>query len=251
MRRRSPYWALLPGIPACRHSPSTSLDRLVHRSPHRRPARCCTESARQAHHYRHGLPPRRARIGHLMEQPSMKDSTSIHRGRSRGATGLLDVVAMNTDRLKPGRTLRLHFQPQLRRAARRRRTTQSWPRDSGRRRDHRALRGHGRVPAEANSDHGHVHYPHGAHRPLDRGNIDTDAILPKQFLKSMQRTGSVRACLTRRLFRSPPAGDRFVDAQTDPIFMLDQPRHRDPTFSSRADFGTGSSREHAPDGAAG
>jgi 3-isopropylmalate/(R)-2-methylmalate dehydratase small subunit len=69
--------------------------------------------------------------------------------------------------------------------------------------------------------------------PLDRANVDTDQIIPKEHLKSIKRTG----------FRDA----LFAAWRHDPGFMLNQPRYKDATvLLGRKNFGCGSSREHAP-----
>ncbi|MHB8422590.1 MAG: 3-isopropylmalate dehydratase small subunit [Leptospirales bacterium] len=76
--------------------------------------------------------------------------------------------------------------------------------------------------------------------PLDRANIDTDAIIPKQFLKTIKRTG-----LGISLFYDW----RYLpDGKTpNPDFILNQPRYQGARILvSRQNFGSGSSREHAP-----
>ncbi len=75
--------------------------------------------------------------------------------------------------------------------------------------------------------------------PLDRVNVDTDQIVPKQFLKVLTREG-----LGRALFYDW----RYLDGEKpDPGFVLNQPRyHRASILLARANFGCGSSREHAP-----
>lgn len=75
--------------------------------------------------------------------------------------------------------------------------------------------------------------------PLDRVNVDTDQIIPKQYLKTIKRTGLREGLFfdwrTRR------------DGTPDPDFFLNQPRYRDATILlTRDNFGCGSSREHAP-----
>ena len=75
--------------------------------------------------------------------------------------------------------------------------------------------------------------------PLDRVNVDTDQIIPKQFLKTIKRTG-----LREGLFYD---WRRKKDGSPDPAFFLNQPRYRDATILlTRDNFGCGSSREHAP-----
>jgi len=79
----------------------------------------------------------------------------------------------------------------------------------------------------------------GVVAPLDRVNVDTDAIIPKQFLKRIERTG----------FGEFLFFDWRFDAQgkENPDFVLNQAPFRDATILlTRANFGCGSSREHAP-----
>jgi 3-isopropylmalate/(R)-2-methylmalate dehydratase small subunit len=75
--------------------------------------------------------------------------------------------------------------------------------------------------------------------PLDRMNVDTDQIIPKQFLKTIKRTG-----LREGLFFD---WRKKKDGSQDPNFFLNQPRYREATILlTRDNFGCGSSREHAP-----
>jgi 3-isopropylmalate/(R)-2-methylmalate dehydratase small subunit len=75
--------------------------------------------------------------------------------------------------------------------------------------------------------------------PLDRTNIDTDAIIPKQFLKRIEKTGFGQFLFFE--FRFDEAGEPIKD------FILNQPRYKNTSILlSRANFGCGSSREHAP-----
>jgi 3-isopropylmalate/(R)-2-methylmalate dehydratase small subunit len=83
--------------------------------------------------------------------------------------------------------------------------------------------------------------------PLDRANVDTDAIIPKQFLKSIRRTGFGPNLFDewRYLDHGEPGMDNSTRA-VDPDFVLNQPRYRNATILlARANFGCGSSREHA------
>lgn len=77
--------------------------------------------------------------------------------------------------------------------------------------------------------------------PLDAANVDTDAIIPKQFLQKVTRTG-----FGQHLFNDW----RFLDdagQQPDPKFVLNQPAYQGATILlTRENFGCGSSREHAP-----
>ena len=69
--------------------------------------------------------------------------------------------------------------------------------------------------------------------PLDRANVDTDQIIPKEYLKSIKRTGFADAL--------------FAAWRHNPDFVLNQPRFKGATILlARKNFGCGSSREHAP-----
>jgi 3-isopropylmalate/(R)-2-methylmalate dehydratase small subunit len=84
--------------------------------------------------------------------------------------------------------------------------------------------------------------------PLDRANVDTDAIIPKQFLKSIKKTG-----FGENLFdawRFLDVGEPGKDPKTrkpNPDFVLNYPQYKGGTILlARRNFGCGSSREHAP-----
>ncbi len=88
----------------------------------------------------------------------------------------------------------------------------------------------------------------GVVAPMDRSNVDTDMIIPKQFLKSIKRSG-----FGPNLFdelRYLDEGQPGMDNSTRPLnpdFALNQPRYQGASILlSRANFGCGSSREHAP-----
>ncbi len=84
--------------------------------------------------------------------------------------------------------------------------------------------------------------------PLDRANVDTDAIIPKQFLKSIQRTGFGPNLFDewRYLDRGEPGKDNSR-RPLNPDFVLNQPRYQGAqVLLTRENFGCGSSREHAP-----
>ena len=69
--------------------------------------------------------------------------------------------------------------------------------------------------------------------PLDRANVDTDQIIPKQYLASIKRTGF--------------GAGLFAEWRKDPGFVLNQPRYKGASILlGRKNFGCGSSREHAP-----
>jgi 3-isopropylmalate/(R)-2-methylmalate dehydratase small subunit len=83
--------------------------------------------------------------------------------------------------------------------------------------------------------------------PLDRPNVDTDAIIPKQFLKSIQRSGFGPNLFDewRYLDHGEPGRDNST-RPLNPDFVLNQPRYRDASILlGRENFGCGSSREHA------
>jgi 3-isopropylmalate/(R)-2-methylmalate dehydratase small subunit len=84
--------------------------------------------------------------------------------------------------------------------------------------------------------------------PLDRANVDTDAIIPKQFLKSIARSGFGPNLFDawRYLDRGEPGADP-AKRLPNPDFVLNQPRYlRAQILLARRNFGCGSSREHAP-----
>ena len=84
--------------------------------------------------------------------------------------------------------------------------------------------------------------------PLDRANVDTDAIIPKQFLKSIKRAGFGPNLFDewRYLDRGEPGMDN-ARRPLNPDFVLNQPRYaRASILLARRNFGCGSSREHAP-----
>lgn len=84
--------------------------------------------------------------------------------------------------------------------------------------------------------------------PLDRANVDTDAIIPKQFLKSIHRSGFGPNAFDewRYLDRGEPGMDNARRAR-NPNFVLNQERYQGASILlARANFGCGSSREHAP-----
>lgn len=84
--------------------------------------------------------------------------------------------------------------------------------------------------------------------PLDRANVDTDAIIPKQFLKSIKRSGFGPNAFDewRYLDQGEPGMDNSK-RPLNPDFVLNQPRYQNAhILLTRKNFGCGSSREHAP-----
>ncbi len=84
--------------------------------------------------------------------------------------------------------------------------------------------------------------------PLDRANVDTDVIIPKQFLKSIKRTGFGDNLFDDlRYMDEGYLGQDISKRPKNPDFVLNQPRYQGSTILlARANFGCGSSREHAP-----
>ena len=84
--------------------------------------------------------------------------------------------------------------------------------------------------------------------PIDRANVDTDSIIPKQYLKSIKRTGYGPNLFDE--WRYLDHGEPGMDHSRRPLnpdFVLNQPRYRGATvLLARENFGCGSSREHAP-----
>ncbi|MGC9386913.1 MAG: 3-isopropylmalate dehydratase small subunit [Hydrogenovibrio sp.] len=84
--------------------------------------------------------------------------------------------------------------------------------------------------------------------PMDRANVDTDAIIPKQFLKSIKRTGFGPNLFDE--WRYEDVGEPGMDNANRPLrkdFVLNQPRYQGAQILiARENFGCGSSREHAP-----
>ena len=84
--------------------------------------------------------------------------------------------------------------------------------------------------------------------PLDRANVDTDAIIPKQFLKSIKRTGFGANLFDE--WRYLDHGEPGMDCTVRPLnndFVLNEARYQNASILlTRVNFGCGSSREHAP-----
>ena len=84
--------------------------------------------------------------------------------------------------------------------------------------------------------------------PMDRANVDTDAIIPKQFLKSIRKTGFGPNLFDAwRYLDAGEPGQDPASRKPNPDFVLNQPRYQGASILlARKNFGCGSSREHAP-----
>ena len=84
--------------------------------------------------------------------------------------------------------------------------------------------------------------------PMDRENVDTDAIIPKQFLKSIRKTGFGVNLFDEWRYLDPGyPGQDPTSRKPNPDFVLNQPRYQGASILlARKNFGCGSSREHAP-----
>ncbi len=84
--------------------------------------------------------------------------------------------------------------------------------------------------------------------PMDRENVDTDAIIPKQFLKSIRKTGFGPNLFDAWRYLDPgEPGQDPASRKPNPDFVLNQPRYAGASILlARQNFGCGSSREHAP-----
>ncbi|MDM7456557.1 MAG: 3-isopropylmalate dehydratase small subunit [Tepidimonas sp.] len=85
--------------------------------------------------------------------------------------------------------------------------------------------------------------------PIDRENVDTDAIIPKQFLKSIHKTGFGPNLFDEWRYLDQPGQPGVPESQRkpNPDFVLNQPRYQGASILlARKNFGCGSSREHAP-----
>jgi 3-isopropylmalate/(R)-2-methylmalate dehydratase small subunit len=84
--------------------------------------------------------------------------------------------------------------------------------------------------------------------PMDRENVDTDAIIPKQFLKSIRKTGFGPNLFDAWRYLDPgEPGQDLASRKPNPDFVLNQPRYKGASvLIARKNFGCGSSREHAP-----
>src|SRR5687767_3932294 len=159
-------------------------------------------------------------------------------------TRLLDVPGDERRPPRARRALRLDLEPQFRGpAGRGRADPPGQPGDGRRRRDRRPFRRRQDFPLMEKFT-----VLNGLVAPLDRANVDTDAIIPKQFLKSIKRTGYGPNLFDawRYLDIGKPGMDNSKRA-LNPEFVLNQSRYQGAEILlARKNFGCGSSREHAP-----
>jgi 3-isopropylmalate dehydratase small subunit len=161
--------------------------------------------------------------------------------------GLLDVPGDERRPPEPGRALCLDLESQFRGPPGCRRTHSSrQPGDGRRRRDCRSLRR--RPAAFVGSAMEKFIKLDGLVAPLDRANVDTDAIIPKQFLKSIKRSGfGPNAFDEWRYMDQGEPGQDNSKRPKNPNFVLNQARYQGASILlARSNFGCGSSREHAP-----
>jgi 3-isopropylmalate/(R)-2-methylmalate dehydratase small subunit len=83
--------------------------------------------------------------------------------------------------------------------------------------------------------------------PIDRADVDTDAILPKQFLRSIEKTGYGEFLFDAWRYKEPgELGEHKQDRKINPDFVLNKPRYQGAELLlCRRNFGSGSAREHA------
>ncbi|WP_020680389.1 3-isopropylmalate dehydratase small subunit [Marinobacterium rhizophilum] len=88
----------------------------------------------------------------------------------------------------------------------------------------------------------------GTVAPMDRANVDTDLIIPKQFLKSIKRSGFGQNLFDELRYLDEGQPDQDASQRPlNPDFVLNQPRYQGASvLLARKNFGCGSSREHAP-----
>src|SRR6186713_3024824 len=160
--------------------------------------------------------------------------------------GLLDVPGDERRPARAGRALRLDEQPQLRGPPGRGRShPPRQPGDGRRGGDRRPLRRRA-SPTVEGMEPFRIHT--GLVAPMDRENVDTDAIIPKQFLKSIKRSGFGPNLFDAWRYLDPgEPGQDPASRRPNPDFVLNQPRFQGASvLLARKNFGCGSSREHAP-----
>jgi 3-isopropylmalate dehydratase small subunit len=201
------------------------LHRLLHQRPHRRPARGRGDDQGPPGRLdgeRDGRP--RLPAGRQAGRERRPRRDLPRRGLRLAHGRLLDVPGHEPGHPRAGRALRVDLQPQLRRPPGPRRPhPPRVPADGGRRRDRGPLRRHPGVElVEA------IEVIKGRVTSLKRADVDTDQIIPKQFLKRIERTGFGEFL--------------FYDWAQEDGWSLP----KNPILATGPNFGCGSSREHAP-----
>src|SRR2546428_252697 len=212
-----------------RHSHRQGVHRLVHQLAHRGPARRRIGGERQARRIQRQARPGRAGLGPGEGAGrARRPRPRLPRRRLRMARArLLDVPRHESGPALCRRALRLDLQPQLRGPPGPGRADASGEsRHGGRGRHRRPLRRHPAVELAMDK----FTVVNGVVAPLDRANVDTDQIIPKQYLASIKRTGFAQGL--------------FAEWCKDPQFVLNQPRYKGATILlARKNFGCGSSPE--------
>ena len=241
VERALEYMGLTPGTPLNRGQGRQGLHRLLHQRPHRGPAR--------RRHRRQGPQGRRRRLRDGRARLRPREGTGRGRRPGRDLQGsrlrlararLLHVPRHERRQAEPRRALRFHLEPQLRRPPGPRRAHASGEPGDGRgRRGDRPPDRHPRTRLRSTRKMEKFTTLTGVAAPLPIINVDTDMLIPKQFLKTIKRTG-----LGKHLFDEM----RYTpDGQEKPDFVLNQPAYRQAKILVAGDnFGCGSSREHAP-----
>ena len=216
------------------HSRRHRLHRLVHQQPDRRPAsrgRPCSGAAGSAPAVRALVVPGSGLVKAQAEAEGL-DRIFTAAGFEWRNPGCSMCLAMNPDKLAPGERCGVHLEPQLRRPSGPRRAHPSGlPRRRRRHRCRRPLRrpGRSRLGADVWNQYGLFQ---GRAVPLDRSDVDTDQIIPSDWLKQVERTGFAKGL--------------FAEWRDDRDFVLNQPEYAGATILvAGPNFGTGSSREHA------
>jgi 3-isopropylmalate dehydratase small subunit len=192
------------------------------------------------------------KVASSVRQAMVVPGSGLVKRQAEAGSGLLDVPGDERGSIAARGTLCGHVEPELRRPpGPRRQNSPGEPRDGGRRGDCGSLHRRSRSDGTRGDSGGRAMKPFktltGTVAPLDRANVDTDQIIPKQFLKSIRRTG-----FGENLFD----GWRYLDEGTMGMtpnerhlnrqFVLNQARYQGATILlARENFGCGSSREHA------
>ena len=180
------------------------------------------------------------------------DKIFIEAGFEWREPGCSMCLAMNADRLEPGErcasTSNRNFEGRQARAAARTWSARPWPPPP----PWPATSSTSARSAERPAPRSDIMQAFTTHEglvaPLDRENVDTDLIIPKQFLKSIKRTGFGPNLFDelRYLDHGEPGMDNSK-RPLNPDFVLNQPRYQGASvLLARKNFGCGSSREHAP-----